>query len=55
MPKAETWTVTATFTVFAGDMSKADVMSSAEEILRSTTDGSDIMSVAVLDAVRDEI
>lgn len=53
--KASTWTVTATLTVFAGDMSKEDVMASAEKVLIDVTDGSDIAGCSVIDVVRDEI
>lgn len=53
--KLGTWTLTATFTVFAGNMRKEDVISSAENMLQEMTDGSDIMDITVSDATRDEI
>jgi len=55
MEKAQTWTITAQLTVFAGDMDKADVIANAEKVLSDITDGSDIAGFAVIDAERDEI
>ena len=49
-----TWTITATFTVFAGDMDKQDVINNAQAIIESMTDGSDISGVAIIEAKRDQ-
>lgn len=54
MEKAETWTITAQFTVFAGDMDKQDVIANAQTILESITDGSDISGITITDAQRDQ-
>ncbi len=51
----DTWTITATFSVFAGDMEPEDVIAKAQEDLSNMVDGSDYMSVGVLHARRDEL
>jgi hypothetical protein len=53
--KADTWTVTVRLTVFAGDMDRDNVISNAESLLTSMTDGSDFAGFVVVDATRDEI
>lgn len=53
--KPSTWTITAQFTVFAGDMDKASVIGNAESLLTNMTDGSDLIFATVIDAKRDEI
>lgn len=53
--KIDSWTLTVKCTVFAGDMSKQNVIDNAQEILERLTDGSDIISIAVEEAKRDEI
>lgn len=53
--KADTWTITVTMQVFAGDMSKENVIGNAENLLPGLLDGSDFMGVNVEDAVRDEV
>ena len=52
--KSDFWTLTATFQICAGDMEKDEVISSAEQMLIDMTDGSDIMSIHVAEAERDE-
>jgi hypothetical protein len=54
MEKMDTWTITAHFTVFAGDMSKAEVIKTAADLLEKLTDGTDFMGADVIDAKRDE-
>lgn len=51
--KPTTWTITAQFTVFAGDMDKKDVIDNAQAILESLTDGSDINGITITEAERD--
>jgi hypothetical protein len=53
--KLDTWTLTVNCTVFAGDMSKENVISNAEEVLESITDGTDIAGFAVVNAERDTL
>lgn len=53
--KQDTWTLTVKCTVFASDMDKQDVIANAQEILEVLTDGSDIASITVEEAKRDEI
>ena len=53
--KADTWTITVEFTVFAGDMDKDNVISNAQTLLEDITDGTDFQSTNVIDAIRDEI
>ena len=53
--QADTWTITVELTVFAGNMSKDNVISNAEEILSDITDGTDFAGYSVIDAKRDEI
>lgn len=52
---ASTWTITVKMTVFAGDMSKAEVIGEAERLLPDLVDGSDFSGVYVTNAERDEI
>ena len=52
--KKDTWTVTVEVTVFAGDMSKDNVVSNAETLLPSILDGTDFMNISVIDAKRDK-
>jgi hypothetical protein len=49
----DTWTVTVKLTVFAGDMSKANVISEAERLLPDLLDGTDFRGFFVTDAERD--
>lgn len=51
--KLDTWTVTAQFTVFAGDMETSEVVDNAIRTLIALTDGSDMMNVEVISAERD--
>ena len=53
--KLDTWTVFVKCTVFAGNMSKSEVISNAEKVLTDITDGTDLMSFAVIDAERDTL
>jgi len=53
--KQDTWTITATFTVFANEMDKDLVEKNALDILEKNLDGSDITSISIVDAKRDEI
>ena len=55
MEKQDTWTITATFQVFAGDMDKDMVEKNALDILEKELDGTDIMSISIIDAKRDEV
>ena len=55
MEKAQTWTITAQITVFAGDMDKDEVIRTAEEGLQNLIDGSDFSGATITDAQRDEI
>ncbi len=50
----DTWTITATFTVFAGDMERNEVIAKAQEDLNNLVDGSDYIGGTILDAKRDE-
>jgi hypothetical protein len=52
--KLDTWTLTVEMSVFAGDMSKSEVISNAERLLTSLLDGTDFMSVYVGNAKRDK-
>jgi hypothetical protein len=52
--KKDTWTVTAELTVFAGDMSKEDVIANAEKVLADITEGTDIAGFLVKEAKRDD-
>lgn len=52
--KPDTWTVTITATVFAGDMDRKDVMQNAQRLLDGLLDGTDFTGTSVIDAVRDE-
>ena len=52
--KKDTWTVTAELTVFAGDISKDNVIINAEKILADITYGTDFAGFTVTDAKRDE-
>jgi len=52
--KKDTWTVTVQMTVFAGDMDKQNVIGNAEKQLPDLLDGTDFMSVNVIDATRDD-
>lgn len=52
--KKDTWTVTVEMTVFAGGMSKEEVISNAEYILEDITDGTDFAGFNVIDAKRDK-
>ena len=52
--KLDTWTVTVQFSVFAGNMSKENVIDNADEILTDMTDGSDLQCFVITDAKRDE-
>lgn len=49
----QTWTLTITATVFAGDMEKEQVESQAQQLLENMTDGSDFVGISVIDAERD--
>lgn len=49
------WTLTITAQVCAGDMDKDTVINQAQTILADMTDGSDIMSIAVINAERDTL
>jgi hypothetical protein len=51
--KKDTWTLTVEMTVFAGDMSKDNVISTAERLLPDLLDGTDFMGINVRDAERD--
>ena len=53
MEKKDTWTITAELTVFAGDMSKENVIQNAEELLNDITDGTDFVGFTITDAKRD--
>jgi len=55
MEQSNTWTLKVELTVFAGDMSKEEVISNAQKQLESMTDGSDFMGVDVEDAIRDVV
>ena len=55
MEKLDTWTVTVNLTVFAGDMSKEDVISNAESLLATLLDGTDFAGHVVLEAKRDTL
>lgn len=55
MAKAETWTITCELVVFAGNMSKENVIQNAEQILKDITDGTDFANFAVIDAKQDDI
>lgn len=50
----ETWTITAQFTVFAGDMSPEEVTARAEQDLANLIDGTDYIGASVIEAKRDE-
>ena len=50
MEKSQFWTITATFSVCAGDMEKDEVINQAQSILESLIDGSDISGFTVTDA-----
>ena len=50
-----TWTITVKMTVFAGDMSKGEVIGEAERLLPDLLDGTDFCGVLVTDAKRDEV
>jgi len=52
--KMDTWTITVNLTVFAGDMSKEEVIENAETILSDITDGTDFAGFCIMDAKRDE-
>lgn len=52
--KKDTWTITVEMSVFAGDMSKENVIGNAERILEDITDGTDFVGFSVIDAKRDE-
>lgn len=52
--KKDTWTITVEMTVFAGDMSKEEVIDNAETVLGDITDGSDIAGFYIVDAKRDK-
>ncbi len=52
--KKDTWTVTVEVTVFAGDMSKDNVMLNAAVLLGDLLDGTDFMGINIVDAKRDE-
>jgi len=53
--QSSTWTVTIECIVFAGDMSKEEVISNAQSLAETLHDGTDFISTSVIDAVRDEI
>jgi len=55
MEKSNTWTVTAELQVFAGDMSKEEVMKNTEAVLADITDGTDIAGFGVRDARRNPL
>lgn len=51
--QSQFWTITIQASVCAGDMWKQEVIDNAQTILEAMTDGSDIMSVEVINAERD--
>ncbi len=53
MAKRDTWTITVEMTVFAGNMDKESVKSIAQTALPLMLEGSDYMSVEVINAKRD--
>lgn len=53
--KLDTWTITVALTVFAGDMSKDEVIKNADKQLADLLDGTDFVNPSVIDAIRDEI
>lgn len=50
----DTWTINVDVSVMAGDMSKEEVMARVRILLNGLTDGTDILSINVNDANRDE-
>lgn len=52
--KLSTWTITVELSVFAGDMSKENVISNAEQLLMDLTDGTDFTGYSIIDAKQDE-
>lgn len=49
----QTWTLTITAQVFAGDMDKQNVIDNAQQLLENMTDGSDFIGITVDNAERD--
>lgn len=49
----QTWTITITAQVFAGDMDKQNVIDNAQQLLENMTDGSDFVGITVDNAERD--
>jgi len=52
--KNDVWEVTIKCSVFAGDMSRDEVIATAQKQLENLFDGSDFIGVSVEDAKRDE-
>lgn len=51
--KLNTWTITVSLTVHAGDMPKEQVIQNAEDLLQTLLDGTDFTSTQVINAKRD--
>ena len=52
--ESDVWTLSVEMSVFAGNMSKGEVISIAERLLPGLLDGTDFVSVCVLDAKKEE-
>lgn len=49
----DTWTITITMQVFAGDMPKEHVIANAEQLLGNLLDGTDFTDINIVNAERD--